>query len=87
MKVAALLLRLPLILRVCMRLQALLVTADRAKVGAMRTALPTSRYELIVATTEDECMAFLNGAGAKYMPDVVLLDSQFGRSTQVRACV
>eukprot|EP00983_Pelagomonas_calceolata_P037987 1136626-Pelagomonas_calceolata.AAC.3 len=57
--------------------QALLVTSDDQKAVAIHHALPTSRYELIVASSKPECLSFLACGGAKCMPDVVLLDSQF----------
>jgi CheY-like chemotaxis protein len=60
------------------------VTSNDERAAAMRVALPASGYELSMATSRSECLAILsdgNGPSmkgeARYLPDVVLLDSRF----------
>eukprot|EP00967_Tisochrysis_lutea_P042728 scaffold51445_cov17-Tisochrysis_lutea.AAC.2 len=61
-------------------MQVLLVTSDGSKAAAIHMALPPARYELIVASTKGQCMSSI---GAKYMPDILLLDSRW-RAAQAR---
>ncbi|KAF5835825.1 hypothetical protein DUNSADRAFT_6859 [Dunaliella salina] len=59
------------------RYKVLLVTSDEGKATAIREALPAARYQLIVASSKGQCMSYLTSGVAKYMPDILLLDSRW----------